>query len=57
MKHLGAAAETVAIITDAPGVFDVGLPFYVEVPESGPPTVGPNGKFPVFSSKRHYNSI
>jgi hypothetical protein len=44
MKHLGAAAETVAIITDAPGVFDVGLPFYVEVPESGPPTVGPNGK-------------
>jgi hypothetical protein len=33
LKHLGATAEVITQITDAPGVFDVGLPFYVEVPD------------------------
>ena len=32
-------ADMVAKIPEAPGVFDVGLPFYVEIPEtdSAPP--------------------
>ena len=40
IKHVGVTAEVFANIniTDAPGVFDVGLRFYVEVPDSGPPT-------------------
>jgi hypothetical protein len=44
IKHLGPemTAEVVAKIPDAPGVFDVGLPFYVEIPEieSAPPPTG-----------------
>jgi hypothetical protein len=47
IKHLGPTmavetAEVVATITNAPSVYDVGLPFYVEVPETDhrnpPPT-------------------
>ena len=33
LKHLGAKIEGFTKITDAPGVFDVVLPFYVEVPD------------------------
>jgi hypothetical protein len=45
IKHLGPtmaaeAAEVITKITNAPGLFDVALPFYVEMPEtdSPPPT-------------------
>jgi hypothetical protein len=37
LQHLGATVEVVAKITDAPGVFDVGIPFYVEVPDQAEP--------------------
>lgn len=39
LKHLGATAtaEVITKITDAPGVFEVGLPFYVEVPDQAEP--------------------
>jgi hypothetical protein len=33
LKRLGARAEVVTSITDAPGVFEVGIPFFVEVPD------------------------
>jgi hypothetical protein len=37
VKHLGATVEVVAEITDAPGVLDVGIPFYVEVRDQAEP--------------------
>jgi hypothetical protein len=37
LQHLGATVEVVAKITDAPGVFEVGIPFYVEVPDQVEP--------------------
>jgi hypothetical protein len=37
IKYLGATVEVVTKITGAPDVFDVGLPFFVEVPAQAEP--------------------